>query len=337
MTLKKSTITIISVLAAVIFATAGFLLGRILPREEKDSVSAALSQRSRAVEIQCGDKVGTGFVYESDEGVATVVTCLHVVKKDIAGARFRFYGKSEFVFAAETLGFDENADLAVFRVPHDVVVAKTGVKSVSVGDNATLFGNSAGEGITAFFGKVSSESTVIKCEDESGSFLDGKFMPAVAINAAVNAGSSGCPVFDDDGNLVGMGFYQNFGTSDRPVIDQSYMISANLIAALVKTYEDGSKTVEKLDYTLFSGYIGDGDDLFRVTQAAIKNDENLKGKIFRERESAVYMCAESDEVTGGKKVLNIAGTAPKNINELLAAAIFYHYFGGDFITEQKLH
>ena len=129
MTLKKSTIAIISVLAAVIFATAGFLLGRFLPREEKDSVGAALSQRSRAVEIQCGDKVGTGFVYESDEGVATVVTCLHVVKKDITGVRFRFYGKSEFVSAAETLDFDENADLAVFRVPHNVAAAKIGVKA----------------------------------------------------------------------------------------------------------------------------------------------------------------------------------------------------------------
>ena len=332
---KRSIIKLLAVLLAVAaFATAGFLLGRFLPNKDRDKTNAALEHVGRAVEIQCGAKTGTGFIYESDGETATVLTCYHVVKGDAKSARFRFYGDSAFKYAEKTLGFDENADLAVFKVKTTAVYKKMAVKQADTGDSVTLFGNSSGKGIEAYFGKVSVQSTVIECEDEAGSFLDGKFMPAVGVNAAINAGSSGCMVADEEGNLVGMGFYQHFGTPERPVIDQSYMIPANLVAALVRTYEEGSKTVEKLDYSLFNGYKGEGENLCRVTETAFKNHGQWSGKVFRERNGAVYYCDPTDDyASGGAKVLALGGICPKNTSELLAAATLYHYFGGNFITE----
>lgn len=300
---KSILLSLIALLVAVILAVAGFLLNEIVPKKQENDKNKALSQNVCAVEIQCGQNTGTGFIYECDGNMATVVTCLHVVKKDISGARFRFYDKSAFVFSESTLGFDENADLAVFKVKYDLKTDKPNVKDPVTGDEITLFGNSAGSGIAAFFGKVSAVNTVIKCEDEDGSFLNGKFMPAVGITADVNAGSSGGPVFDNDGNFVGMGFYQNFGTIDRPIIGQSYMIPARLISALVKTYEDGSKMIEKLDYTLYSGYRGEGENLFRVTEVAFKNADEWSEKVFREINGAIYMCEKDDYAAeNGKKV-----------------------------------
>ena len=113
---KRSIIKLLAVLLAVAaFATAGFLLGRFLPNKDRDKTNAALEHVGRAVEIQCGAKTGTGFIYESDGETATVLTCYHVVKGDAKSARFRFYGDSAFKYAEKTLGFDENADLAVFK------------------------------------------------------------------------------------------------------------------------------------------------------------------------------------------------------------------------------
>ena len=336
MTEKKKSIllSLIALLVAVILAVAGFLLNEIVPKKQENDKNKALSQNVCAVEIQCGQNTGTGFIYECDGDTATVVTCLHVVKKDIAGARFRFYDKSAFVFSESTLGFDENADLAVFKVKYDLKTDKPNVKDPVTGDEITLFGNSAGSGIAAFFGKVSIDDAVIKCEDEEGSFLNGKFMPAVGITADVNAGSSGGPVFDNDGNFVGMGFYQNFGTIDRPIIGQSYMIPARLISALVKTYEDGSKMIEKLDYTLYSGYRGEGENLFRVTEVAFKNADEWSEKVFREINGAIYMCEKDDYAAeNGKKVKKIGDITPANVSQFLAAATLYRYFGGEFITD----
>ena len=159
-------------------------------------------------------------------------------------------------------------------------------------------------------------------------------MPAVGITADVNAGSSGCPVFDNDGNLVGMGFYQNFGTIDRPIIGQSYMIPARLISALVKTHEDGSKTIEKLDYALYSGYRGEGENLFRVTEVTFKNADEWNEKTFREINGAIYMCEKDDYAAeNGKKVKKIGDITPANMSQFLAAATLYRYFGGEFITD----
>ena len=332
---KKSVVfSLIALLVAVILAAAGFLLSEIVPRKQKNDINKALLQKTRAVEIQCGQNTGTGFIYECDGNIATVVTCLHVVKKNFTDARFLFYGRSEFVFSDSTLGFDENADLAVFKVKCDLKTDKPDIKDPVTGDEITLFGNSAGSGIAAFFGKVSVDDTVIKCEDEDGSFLNGKFMPAAGITADVNAGSSGSPVFDSSGSLVGMGFYQNFGTIERPIIGQSYMIPARLISALIKTYEDGSKTTEKLDYALYSGYRGEGENLFRVTEVTFKNVDGRSEKVFREINGAIYMCEKDDYAAEkGKKVKKIGDISPVNISQFLTAATLYRYFGGEFTTE----
>ena len=53
-----------ALLVAVILAAAGFLLSEIVPKKQKNDINKALLQKTRAVEIQCGQNTGTGFIYE---------------------------------------------------------------------------------------------------------------------------------------------------------------------------------------------------------------------------------------------------------------------------------
>ena len=99
---------------------------------------------------------------------------------------------------AELVGKDEKTDLAVLRVKHDAPLPSVSFgdsDSLLVGDWVMAIGNPFGLGGTVTAGIVSARNRDI----ESGPYDD-----FIQTDAAINRGNSGGPLFDMDGNVIGV-------------------------------------------------------------------------------------------------------------------------------------
>ncbi|EDQ06852.1 Periplasmic pH-dependent serine endoprotease DegQ [Sulfitobacter indolifex] len=136
--------------------------------------------------------LGSGFIISED---GTIVTNHHVV----AGAQTVTVkladGRS---FNAEVVGSDPMTDIAVLKVKADVdlpTVAFGTSKTLRVGDEVVAVGNPFGLGGTVTSGIVSALSRDIQA---------GPFDDFIQTDAAINRGNSGGPLFNNEGEVVGV-------------------------------------------------------------------------------------------------------------------------------------
>jgi serine protease Do len=136
--------------------------------------------------------LGSGFII-SDDG--QIVTNHHVV----AGAESVNVkladGRS---FDAEVIGSDEMTDIALLKITADVDLPKVDFgtsETLRVGDEVVAVGNPFGLGGTVTSGIISALSRDIR----SGPFDD-----FIQTDAAINRGNSGGPLFNNDGDVIGV-------------------------------------------------------------------------------------------------------------------------------------
>ncbi len=136
--------------------------------------------------------LGSGFVID-DEGI--VVTNNHVVSN---ATEIKVTLKDGQEFSAKLIGADEKTDLAVLRVETDTALPAMswGDSDKSrVGDWVLAVGNPFGLGGTATVGIISARGRDIG----SGPYDD-----FIQIDAPINSGNSGGPLFDGEGNVIGV-------------------------------------------------------------------------------------------------------------------------------------
>jgi len=136
--------------------------------------------------------LGSGFVVD-DEGI--VVTNNHVIS-DATDIKVTLTDGREF--PAELLGADEKTDLAVLKVDTESTLPARswGDSDKSrVGDWVLAVGNPFGLGGTATVGIISARGRDIG----SGPYDD-----FFQIDAPINSGNSGGPLFDGEGNVIGV-------------------------------------------------------------------------------------------------------------------------------------
>ena len=162
--------------------------------------------------------VGSGFIIDSD---GYIVTNNHV----IAGAdsvTVRLNDDQEF--DAEVIGYDEKTDLALLKIDADDLTVSTlgDSDSTRVGDWVVAIGNPFGLGGTATVGIVSARGRDIR----SGPYDD-----YLQIDAPINRGNSGGPVFNIAGEVVGVNtaiFSPNGGS-----VGIGFAIPANQVKGIV--------------------------------------------------------------------------------------------------------
>ncbi|MCA0870048.1 Do family serine endopeptidase [Seohaeicola saemankumensis] len=135
--------------------------------------------------------LGSGFVISED---GYVVTNNHVIE----GAdeiQIEFFSGEEL--PAKVVGTDPNTDIALLKVETDAplpFVSFGDSNTARVGDWVMAMGNPLGQGFSASVGIVSARNRAL-----SGSYDD-----YIQTDAAINRGNSGGPLFNMDGQVVGV-------------------------------------------------------------------------------------------------------------------------------------
>jgi serine protease Do len=138
-----------------------------------------------------GSALGSGFVISED---GYIVTNNHVID----GADeilIEFFDGKELV--AEVIGTDPNTDIALLKVESDTplrFVPFGDSDDIRVGDWVMAMGNPLGQGFSVSAGIVSAR----------GRALSGSYDDYIQTDAAINRGNSGGPLFNMDGEVVGV-------------------------------------------------------------------------------------------------------------------------------------
>jgi len=137
--------------------------------------------------------LGSGFVLDGKEGI--IITNNHVIEgADEITANFNDGTK----LRAEIIGTDEKTDLAVLKVEPDTPLKDVTFgdsDAIRVGDWVMAIGNPFGLGGTVTVGIVSARNRDIN---------SGPYDNFIQTDASINRGNSGGPLFDMEGNVVGI-------------------------------------------------------------------------------------------------------------------------------------
>jgi len=135
--------------------------------------------------------LGSGFVISED---GYIVTNNHVIE----GADeilIEFFSGAEL--PAEVIGTDPNTDIAVLKVQSDIplpFVPFGDSDAMRVGDWVMAMGNPLGQGFSVSAGIVSARERA----------LSGTYDDYIQTDAAINRGNSGGPLFNMDGEVIGV-------------------------------------------------------------------------------------------------------------------------------------
>ena len=246
-----------------------------------EAVTAAVSNAVVSITVQQGQNTaaGSGVIYDSS---GHIVTNNHVV----AGAsRIQVTLADGRIYEAKLTGTDPATDLAVIALenaPSDLTVAQIGdSNNLVTGQDVMAIGNPLGLSSTATTGIISAlNRPVITTQQEGGSSDDdssgnrrdqggrlgqnGKSASqvvtnAVQIDAAVNPGNSGGPLFDETGMVIGItSSIASTGTSssDQPAgsIGIGFAIPSNLVQKVAdQLISTGTATHAYLGVTIGNG------------------------------------------------------------------------------------
>lgn len=147
--------------------------------------------------------LGSGFVIDAS---GVVVTNHHVIDK-ADEIEVLFTNGDEFF--AEVIGRDKETDLAVLKVRTDKklpFVMFGDSSKARPGDPTIVIGNPFGLGTSVSTGIVSARNRNIKA---------GRYDDFIQTDAAINKGNSGGPVFNNDGDVIGVttAIYSPTGTN----------------------------------------------------------------------------------------------------------------------------
>jgi len=164
------------------------LLRRLNPGQEPDlDIEGIPEMRQRGA-------VGSGFIISED---GYVITNNHVV----AGAdEIQVHLKDRRVFDAEVIGLDEPSDLALLKVgAGDLPFVEFGDSDIlRVGDWVLAIGSPFGLEFSAAAGIVSAQGRSVPGRSSYN------YMSFIQTDVAINQGNSGGPLFNLDGEVVGI-------------------------------------------------------------------------------------------------------------------------------------
>ncbi len=159
---------------------------------------------------------------------------------------------------AEYIGGSMNYDIALLKVTGSDVLKNSNAKpitfadsnAVSIGDTVYAVGNGGGDGLAMTKGIINHTSENLTMTGADG-FTEVS-LRVMRYDAAVNPGNSGCPLFDTDGNVIGV---VNAKMVDAKYDNVGYAIPSNLAKNVIENilyyYEQTGETPVEVKKLLF--------------------------------------------------------------------------------------
>ncbi|KUJ80873.1 serine protease [Ruegeria marisrubri] len=170
--------------------------------------------------------LGSGFILEED---GHIVTNNHVIEgADTVTVRL----SDDRTFDAQVIGTDPLTDIALLRIDTDeeLPAVKLGDSDeIRVGEDVVAIGNPFGLSSTVTTGIVSAKGRNIS---------DGPYAEFIQTDAAINKGNSGGPLFNMEGEVVGVNsaIYSPTGSS----VGLGFAVTSNIVETIVDDLmEDG--------------------------------------------------------------------------------------------------
>ncbi len=176
--------------------------------------------------------LGSGFVISED---GFIVTNDHVIKgaDEIMIEFFPGEGQPKEQLLAKVIGTDPNTDIALLKVEADQPLAfvKFGDSDTArVGDWVVAMGNPLGQGFSVSAGIVSAR----------GRTLNGAFDDYIQTDAAINKGNSGGPLFNMDGDVIGVN--TAILSPDGGSIGIGFSMASNVVTKVVDQLKEFGET-----------------------------------------------------------------------------------------------
>ena len=191
---------------------------------------------------QNAQAAGTGMVLTAS---GQVLTNYHVVEG--AGTITVTVAATGQSFQATVVGADSSADVALLQLTgaSGLTTVKADDEQAQVGDTVTAVGNAGGTGgtPTAATGTVTAVNQSITASDEGGSDPE-QLTGMIQVDADIQAGDSGGPLYDSDGEVVGIDTAASSGQSDSTVGFAIPIDKATSIADRIESGED-SATIQQ--------------------------------------------------------------------------------------------
>lgn len=212
---------------------------------EKNSLASSVEKvQDAVVMIQAyqGEQLastGTGFVYKMDDKYAYILTNQHVIN---GGDSINVVLNTAEVLKAKVMGGDEYLDLAVLRVDNKKVTTNVKIAEkdeTRLGDTVFTIGTPLG---SAYRGSVT--AGVLSGKDRlvtvnvnttgSGDWV----MKVLQVDAAVNPGNSGGPLFNVNGDVIGI---ISMKLVQEEIEGMGFAISSDLVKNHLDSLEKGEE------------------------------------------------------------------------------------------------
>lgn len=237
---------------------------------------------------------GTGFVVSAD---GYIVTNCHVVD---GGSKFTVSFEDGRTYEGQLIGSDSENDVALLKIE------ATGLQTVVIGDSDEIrvgedicaIGNPLGElTFSQTKGIVSALNRVITTDDDEANFM-------FQIDAAVNSGNSGGPVFNSRGQVIGV---VTAKYSSSGVEGLGFALPINDVARMINEIKTNGK-VRKVSFGMVVGY---------ATYSDSGEDTSIAGA--RVKSLTEGSCAEKSGLQAGDVIVAIDGMKITGITDLQAA------------------
>jgi S1-C subfamily serine protease len=211
-------------------------------RDATDAESVGVVDITTVIDYGSAEAAGTGIVLTAN---GEILTNNHVVE---GATKITVTVVSTGTsYSATVVGTDATDDVAVLQLSgaSGLSTATLDDDTVAVGDAVTAVGNAGGTGgtPTAATGTVLALNQTITASDESGSGSE-QLTGMIEINADIEAGDSGGPLYDSEGEVTGIDTAASSGQSATTVGFAIPIAKAVAIADRIESGED-SATIQQ--------------------------------------------------------------------------------------------